>query len=153
MLSRRRRRRACGTESQLPPKERCCPLLIHGKLEDGTFFDSNIQTSSKKMKAAKPLSFKVGVGKVICGWDEALLTMSKGDKAHLEIELEWVYGKKGQPDAKIPPNAKLLFEVKLVNIECASPGPQLMVRNPLSPEKKTNVALYTYLYIAIGGGA
>ncbi|NXE70563.1 FKBP3 isomerase, partial [Calcarius ornatus] len=72
---------------------------------------------SKKKKAAKPLSFKVGVGKVIRGWDEALLTMSKGEKAQLEIEPEWGYGKKGQPDAKIPPNAKLFFEVELVDIE------------------------------------
>lgn len=50
-------------------------------------------------------------------WDEALLTMSKGEKAQLEIEPEWAYGKKGQPDAKIPPNAKLFFEVELVDIE------------------------------------
>lgn len=35
-------------------------------------------------------------------WDEALLTMSKGEKAQLEIEPEWAYGKKGQPDAKYP---------------------------------------------------
>lgn len=64
-----------------------------------------------------PLSFKVGKGKVIRGWDEALLTMSKGEKAQLEMEREWVYGKKGQPDAKIPPNAKLIFEVKLLDID------------------------------------
>lgn len=28
--------------------------------------------------------------------------MSKGEKANLEIEPEWAYGKKGQPDAKYP---------------------------------------------------
>lgn len=28
--------------------------------------------------------------------------MSKGEKAQLEIEPEWAYGKKGQPDAKYP---------------------------------------------------
>ncbi|KAB0352894.1 hypothetical protein FD754_017751 [Muntiacus muntjak] len=54
---------------------------------------------------------------VIRGWDEALLPMSKGEKARLEIEPEWAYGKKGQPDAKIPPNAKLIFEVELVDID------------------------------------
>ncbi|CAO2593198.1 Peptidyl-prolyl cis-trans isomerase FKBP3, partial [Lemmus lemmus] len=81
-----------------------------GTLLDGTVFDTNIQTSSKK-------NFKVGIGKVIRGWDEALLTMSKGEKARLEIEPEWAYGKKGQPDAKIPPNAKLIFEVELVDID------------------------------------
>ena len=43
--------------------------------------------------------------------------MSKGEKARLEIEPEWAYGKKGQPDAKIPPNAKLIFEAELVDID------------------------------------
>ncbi|KAK7835963.1 hypothetical protein U0070_004054 [Myodes glareolus] len=79
--------------------------------------DQASTSGSKKKKNAKPLSFKVGIGKVIRGWDEALLTMSKGEKARLEIEPEWAYGKKGQPDAKIPPNAKLIFEVELVDID------------------------------------
>ncbi|XDA84981.1 hypothetical protein R6Z07M_014760 [Ovis aries] len=91
--------------------------LFERTLQDGTVLDTNIQTSSNKKKNAKPLSFKAGIGKVIRGWDEALLTMSKGEKARLEIEPEWAYGKKGQPDAKIPPNAKLIFEVELVDID------------------------------------
>lgn len=106
-----------GDKINFPKKGDVVHCWYTGKLQDGTVFDSNIQTSSKKKKASKPLSFKVGVGKVIRGWDEALLTMSKGEKASLEIEPEWAYGKKGQPDAKIPPNAKLFFEVELVDIE------------------------------------
>ncbi|XP_066486376.1 peptidyl-prolyl cis-trans isomerase FKBP3 [Tiliqua scincoides] len=106
-----------GDKINFPKKGDIVHCWYTGKLQDGTVFDTNIQTTSKKKKAAKPLSFKVGVGKVIRGWDEALMTMSKGEKAHLEIEPEWAYGKKGQPDAKIPPNAKLFFEVELVDIE------------------------------------
>ncbi|XP_075782245.1 peptidyl-prolyl cis-trans isomerase FKBP3 [Pelodiscus sinensis] len=106
-----------GDKTNFPKKGDVVHCWYTGKLQDGTVFDTNIQTSSKKKKGAKPLSFRVGVGKVIRGWDEALLTMSKGEKAHLEIEPEWAYGKKGQPDAKIPPNAKLFFEVELVDIE------------------------------------
>uniref|UniRef100_A0A8C8A9L3 peptidylprolyl isomerase n=1 Tax=Otus sunia TaxID=257818 RepID=A0A8C8A9L3_9STRI len=106
-----------GDKTNFPKKGDTVHCWYTGKLQDGTVFDTNIQTSSKKKKAAKPLSFKVGVGKVIRGWDEALLTMSKGEKAQLEIEPEWAYGKKGQPEGKIPPNAKLFFEVELVDIE------------------------------------
>ncbi|XP_065450095.1 peptidyl-prolyl cis-trans isomerase FKBP3 [Chrysemys picta bellii] len=106
-----------GDKTNFPKKGDVVHCWYTGKLQDGTVFDTNIQTSSKKKKGAKPLSFKVGVGKVIRGWDEALLTMTKGEKAHLEIEPEWAYGKKGQPDAKIPPNAKLFFEVELVDID------------------------------------
>ncbi|KAL8168582.1 UNVERIFIED_CONTAM: FK506-binding protein 2B [Gekko kuhli] len=106
-----------GDKVNFPKKGDVVHCWYTGKLQDGTVFDTNIQTGSKKKKASKPLSFKVGVGKVIRGWDEALLTMSKGEKAQLEIEPEWAYGKKGQPDAKIPPNAKLFFEVELADIE------------------------------------
>ncbi|KAM3918574.1 peptidyl-prolyl cis-trans isomerase FKBP3 [Leptodactylus fuscus] len=106
-----------GDKTNFPKKGDTVHCWYTGTLEDGTVFDSNIPTSAKKKKGAKPLSFKVGVGKVIRGWDEALLTMSKGEKAKLEIEAEWAYGKKGQPDAKIPPNAKLFFEVELVDID------------------------------------
>uniref|UniRef100_A0A8D0GEB1 peptidylprolyl isomerase n=1 Tax=Sphenodon punctatus TaxID=8508 RepID=A0A8D0GEB1_SPHPU len=106
-----------GDKTNFPKKGDVVHCWYTGKLEDGTVFDTNIQTSSKKKKATKPLSFKVGVGRVIRGWDEALLTMSKGEKAQLEIEAEWAYGKKGAPDAKIPPNAKLFFEVELVDID------------------------------------
>ncbi|XP_021118461.1 peptidyl-prolyl cis-trans isomerase FKBP3 isoform X7 [Heterocephalus glaber] len=106
-----------GDKTNFPKKGDVVHCWYTGTLQDGTVFDTNIQTSSKKKKNAKPLSFKVGVGKVIRGWDEALLTMSKGEKARLEIEPEWAYGKKGQPDAKIPPNAKLVFEVELVDID------------------------------------
>ncbi|XP_044773694.1 peptidyl-prolyl cis-trans isomerase FKBP3 isoform X4 [Neomonachus schauinslandi] len=106
-----------GDKTNFPKKGDVVHCWYTGTLQDGTVFDTNIQTSSKKKKNAKPVSFKVGIGKVIRGWDEALLTMSKGEKARLEIEPEWAYGKKGQPDAKIPPNAKLIFEVELVDID------------------------------------
>uniref|UniRef100_A0A8C0QHT2 peptidylprolyl isomerase n=3 Tax=Canis lupus TaxID=9612 RepID=A0A8C0QHT2_CANLF len=106
-----------GDKTNFPKKGDVVHCWYTGTLQDGTVFDTNIQTSSKKKKNAKPLSFKVGIGKVIRGWDEALLTMSKGEKAQLETEPEWAYGKKGQPDAKIPPNAKLIFEVELVDID------------------------------------
>uniref|UniRef100_A0A8C0J8I5 peptidylprolyl isomerase n=1 Tax=Chelonoidis abingdonii TaxID=106734 RepID=A0A8C0J8I5_CHEAB len=99
-----------GDKTNFPQKGDVVHCWYTGKLQDGTVLDTNIQTSSKKKKGAKPLSFKVGVGK----WDEALLTMTKGEKAHLEIEPEWAYGKKGQPDAKNP-TAKLLGRLPAVS--------------------------------------
>uniref|UniRef100_A0A7N9DF18 peptidylprolyl isomerase n=1 Tax=Macaca fascicularis TaxID=9541 RepID=A0A7N9DF18_MACFA len=106
-----------GDKTNFPKRGDVVHCWYTGTLQDGTVFDTNIQTSAKKKKNAKPLSFKVRVGKVVRGWGEALLTMSKGEKAGLEIEPEWAYGKKGQPDAKIPPNAKPIFEVELVDID------------------------------------
>ncbi|KAG5847005.1 peptidyl-prolyl cis-trans isomerase FKBP3 [Anguilla rostrata] len=106
-----------GDKANFPKKGDTVSCWYTGSLEDGTVFDTNIPLTARKKKQTKPLSFKVGLGRVIRGWDEALLTMSKGETSRLEIEPEWAYGRKGQPDSKIPPNAKLIFEVELVAIE------------------------------------
>lgn len=42
--------------------------------------------------------------------------MCRGEIAILTIQPEWAYGKKGKPEAKIPPDATLVFEVELVKI-------------------------------------
>ncbi|XP_058844065.1 peptidyl-prolyl cis-trans isomerase FKBP3-like [Acipenser ruthenus] len=106
-----------GDKENFPKKGEAVGCWYVGTLEDGTVFDSNVTTSAKKKKQSRPFSFKVGLGRVIRGWDEAVLTMSKGEKARLEIQSEWAYGRKGLPDAKIPPNANLIFEVELVSID------------------------------------
>uniref|UniRef100_A0A3Q1CAT7 peptidylprolyl isomerase n=1 Tax=Amphiprion ocellaris TaxID=80972 RepID=A0A3Q1CAT7_AMPOC len=106
-----------GDKTNFPKKGDTVSCWYTGTLEDGTVFDTNIPTAARKKKQTKPLSFKVGMGRVIRGWDEGLLTMSKGETARLEIEPEWAYGKKGLPDSKIPPNAKLIFEVELVAVD------------------------------------
>jgi len=105
-------------------------VYVHytGKLEDGTVFDSSYpqdkKLNAKSLHKIQPLKFKVGVGKVIKGWDECLMTMTVGEKAEVIIEPEWAYGKKGlekmvdrQPVRVIPPNATLTFEMELMNIE------------------------------------
>lgn len=53
---------------------------------------------------------------MIRGWDEALLTMSKGEKCKIFVEAPWAYGKKGV-EGVIPPNANLIFEIELVSID------------------------------------
>lgn len=106
-----------GDKTNFPKKGDTVSCWYTGSLEDGTVFDTNIPATARKKKQSKPLSFKVGLGRVIRGWDEGVLTMSKGETAKLEIEPEWAYGRKGLPDSKIPPNAKLIFEVELVSVD------------------------------------
>ena len=72
-------------------------------------------SEQKKKKAQEPLVVKAGVGKLIAGWDAALLEMSVGEKVILTIPPEGAYGAKGMPP-KIPPNATLVFEVELVAV-------------------------------------
>lgn len=80
-----------------------------GTLEDGTEFDSSIPRG-------QPLSFTVGAGQVIKGWDQGLLGMCVGEKRRLVIPPELGYGSTGA-GAKIPPGATLIFETELVKID------------------------------------
>lgn len=78
-----------------------------GRLLDGTPFDSSY-------KRGEPFTFRVGIGAVIAGWDEAFLSMKKGEKRTLIVPYWLAYGKNGRPP-KIPPQATLVFEVELID--------------------------------------
>ncbi|KAJ1260261.1 hypothetical protein BS78_10G218300 [Paspalum vaginatum] len=89
-----------------------------GRLEDGTVFDSSY-------KRGKPLTFRVGVGEVIKGWDQGIVggegipPMLAGGKRTLKLPPALAYGEKGagcrgwEPTScVIPPNSTLLFDVE-----------------------------------------
>ena len=77
-----------------------------GRLLDGTKFDSSVDRG-------KAFLFVVGRGEVIKGWDEAFLSMKKGEKRILIIPPGLAYGDKGM--GTIPPNATLIFQVELID--------------------------------------
>lgn len=82
-------------------------VTVHytGTLLDGRVFDSSI-------KRGEPAVFSVG--DVIEGWNEALKTMSKGEKRTLIIPPELGYGTQGYPGI-IPPESYLVFDVELIS--------------------------------------
>ncbi|MHB8791803.1 MAG: FKBP-type peptidyl-prolyl cis-trans isomerase [Thermoleophilia bacterium] len=79
-----------------------------GWLTDGTKFDSSKDKN-------KPFTFTLGAGKVIPGWDQGVAGMMVGGKRKLTIPPELGYGAQGAGGV-IPPNATLVFEVELKNI-------------------------------------
>ncbi|KAM7222763.1 hypothetical protein V8F06_001950 [Rhypophila decipiens] len=60
----------------------------------------------------------IGVGRVIQGWDEAVLEMQEGERATLDITSDYAYGERGFR-GHIPPNADLIFDVYLKRIKPA----------------------------------
>ena len=79
-------------------------------LEDGSVFDSSLKPGSG------PLTFTLGVGSVIKGWDMGVKGMKVGGKRKLKISAELGYGAKGAGNV-IPPNAALIFDVELLEVE------------------------------------
>ena len=78
-----------------------------GTLEDGTKFDSSI--------GREPFSFTLGQNSVIQGWEQGMLGMKVGEKRKLTIPSSLGYGSRGAGGV-IPPNATLIFEVDLLEI-------------------------------------
>ncbi len=79
-----------------------------GTLVNGTKFDSSYDSG-------KPLSFRIGTGRVIQGWDEGLMSMKVGGKRRLIVPPQLGYGSEGRPG--IPPNSTLIFEVELLGVQ------------------------------------
>lgn len=75
----------------------------------GTKFDSSLDRG-------EPLTFLLGAGRVIRGWDEGVAGMRVGGKRVLMIPPEYAYGRKGAGGV-IPPNGSLVFEVELLDVK------------------------------------
>lgn len=75
----------------------------------GTKFDSSVDRG-------QPFSFPLGAGRVIKGWDQGVAGMFVGGKRLLVIPPDLGYGSRGA-GAVIPPDATLLFEVELLEIQ------------------------------------
>jgi FKBP-type peptidyl-prolyl cis-trans isomerase FkpA len=75
----------------------------------GEKFDSSVDRGD-------PFVFPLGAGRVIRGWDEGFAGMQIGGKRLLIIPADMAYGERGAGGV-IPPNATLMFEVDLLEIQ------------------------------------
>jgi len=101
-----------GSSNQTPKKGQTVTVHYTGWLEKngttGKKFDSSVDRGKKFI-------FKIGVGQVIKGWDEGVMSMSIGEKRRLFIPHHLAYGERGIPGT-IPPRSTLIFDVELFEI-------------------------------------
>jgi FK506-binding protein 1 len=81
--------------------------------QTGTLLDGGKRFDSSKGRS--PFKFTIGMGQVIQGWDEGVMKMSLGERAVLTIPSRMGYGSRGAGGV-IPPNADLVFDVELLQI-------------------------------------
>ncbi|KAK3944859.1 hypothetical protein QBC46DRAFT_373391 [Diplogelasinospora grovesii] len=100
---------------QTPKKGQTVTIEYTGWLKDaskpnnkGTEFDTSIGRGD--------FMVEIGIGKLIKGWDEAVLNMKVGEKATLDITSDYGYGERGF-HGHIPPRADLIFDVYLKDVE------------------------------------
>ncbi len=100
-------------DGAMPIKGQTITVNYTGMLTDSSKFDSNVDP---KFGHVEPFQTPIGVGRVIKGWDEGMVTMKVGGKRKLIIPYQLAYGEAGHPPV-IPAKATLIFDVELLGIK------------------------------------
>jgi FKBP-type peptidyl-prolyl cis-trans isomerase len=95
-----------GAEAQ---KGQTVSVDYTGWLADGTKFDSSLDRG-------QPITFVLGGGQLIPGFDEGVVGMKIGGQRRLIIPPDLAYGAQGRAPV-IPANATLTFDVQLVSAQ------------------------------------
>lgn len=85
-------------------------VTVHytGYLPDGTIFDTSVERD--------PFSLLLGAGQVIPGWEFGLRGMRVGGRRRIVVPPHLAYGPQGVGGV-IPPNAVLVFDVELLEMD------------------------------------
>lgn len=96
-------------EGPKPEKGQNVSVHYRGYTLDGKIFDESF-------KRGQPITFPVGMGRVIKGWDQGIMQLNLGTRALLYLPASIAYGDRGA-GADIPPGATLVFDVVLTKIQ------------------------------------
>ncbi len=95
-----------GTGNAITSTKDCIVAKYYGTLAtDGTVFDENY---------TKPTALKISLDSLIPGWQTGMIGMKEGGERRMVIPAALGYGAQG--NSGIPPNADIVFVVKLEQI-------------------------------------
>lgn len=100
------------------PKDQCHVKAKAGHTVDvhyTGYLRDNLKEFDSSYGRGVPISFELGRGQVIKGWDQGLLGMCIGEERKIQIPSRLAYGEAGIPGV-IPKSADMIFDVKLVDI-------------------------------------
>ena len=107
----------------LPTPGQMVRVYYSGWVLNGDYFDSNVKEVAieqglydERREPYEPLSFPLGQGRVIKGWDEGIGLLNVGAKARLYIPSPLAYGDRDRSPV-IKANSILVFDVELVEIQ------------------------------------
>lgn len=80
-----------------------------GQIWDGAVFDNSFDRG-------QPLTFPIGVGMVIKGWDTGIVGQQVGARLLLSIPPQFGYGARGVPQAGIGGSDTLVFVVDILDV-------------------------------------
>lgn len=74
------------------------------------------QEVDSSYERGRTVEFKLGAGKMIAGWETALIGAQAGEVRKVTVPASLAYGKKGSPSGKVPPNSTVVFDIELIKI-------------------------------------
>ena len=75
---------------------------------------NGFQFDTSKLPSRKPLEFVIGKGLYIPAFESAVVGMQPGGTRQIIIPTALAYGPLGNPQAGIPPNTNLVFQIEYV---------------------------------------
>jgi FKBP-type peptidyl-prolyl cis-trans isomerase FkpA len=89
---------------------------------DGKKFDSNVDTSFQHVG---PISFTVGDGQMIKGFDEGVRFLRVGGSGKAYVPSMLAYGARPRPGSGIKPFEHLVFDLTIVDVKDKAPAPEI----------------------------
>jgi peptidylprolyl isomerase len=99
-------------EGETPDPGSTCQVFYRG-----WFYEDGKRGELFDTSRGVPFSFVLGAGNVIPGWEEGVATMRPKGTRVLVVPPHLAYGQRGSTGGVIPPNATLMFEIRLLQVK------------------------------------